>query len=263
MELILEKIIAAKRKEVNAKAALGIFRDIEKRSEACLRTSFSLRDALLRSDTGIIAEFKRCSPSKREIHPFALASEIIPAYQESGATGCSVLTETTFFGGSLSDLAIARESARVPLLRKDFIIDPRQIFEARIYGADAILLIASALSKKEIASLTATAHWVGLEVLLEIHGEDELEKICTDADIVGINNRNLFNFETSLTASGRLASQLPEGMVKISESGIKSAQDVKELRSMGFNGFLIGETFMRHDNPGAALKQFIDEIKEE
>lgn len=221
----------------------------------------SLRQALLNSETGIIAEFKRHSPSKREIHTYADPSEIIPDYERAGATGCSVLTDTIFFGGSLSDLAAARNSCSLPLLRKDFIIDSRQIFEAFLFGADAILLIASALTKPEIRDLTRTAHRIGLEVLLEIHGENELEKIIPEVDIVGVNNRNLANFETGIEASARIAELLPKGMVRISESGISSADDIKKLRALGFNGFLIGEMFMKHKYPFVALEMLIRQLE--
>lgn len=263
MESILEKIIAAKKIKIEAKAALGIYKVAEKEAGEYPHATVSLRDALKKSDIGIIAEFKRRSPSKREIHPYASPAVIIPEYQEAGATGCSVLTDTVYFGGSLSDLAIARYSSTLPLLRKDFIIDSRQLFEARLYGADAILLIASTLTKEEISSLTATAHSIGIEVLLEIHNEKEIEKIVPEVDIVGVNNRNLSNFETSLEASGRMAALIPEGMVKISESGISTTEDVRELRALGFDGFLMGETFMKRANPGITLRHFINELRGE
>ena len=214
--------------------------------------------ALLDSPTGIIAEFKRRSPSKGEIHPLALPAEIIPAYQDAGASACSVLTDTVYFGGSLNDLAVARSVANIPLLRKDFIVSTYQIDEARVYGADAILLIASALTRDEVEFFTRHAHDCGLEVLFEIHNEKEIEKFCPEIDMVGVNNRDLTTFVTDPDLSLRIVKQLPDNVVKVAESGLTSIDEVEQLHQVGYNGFLIGETFMKHDYPGDALSKFIE-----
>lgn len=254
METILDKIVANKRVEVAAKVALtGTKLPFEPQHEP-----LSMSRALLDSPTGIIAEFKRRSPSKGEIHPLALPSEIVPAYQDAGAAACSVLTDTVYFGGSLTDLAVARSVAELPLLRKDFIVSEYQIDEARIYGADAILLIAAALSAKEVERFTRHAHGLGLEVLFEVHNERELDKFCPEIDMVGVNNRDLSTFVTDPQLSLKVAEALPENVVKVAESGLTSIAEVEQLHQAGFNGFLIGETFMRHDHPGEALEKFLD-----
>ncbi len=256
---ILKTIIACKRQEIAAKASLGLYDNIAQSAAACPHTVISMSKALAASTTGIIAEFKRRSPSKGDIHPSADVSLIIPAYENCGATACSILTDTRFFGGSLSDLVLARSLTRMPLLRKDFIVDERQIFEARIFGADAILLIAAALSFDEICRFTTTAHSLGLEVLLELHDESELDRFVPTVDMVGVNNRNLSTFATDTAISARMAAALPDNIVKVAESGLTDMKEVSKLRNAGYRGFLIGETFMKHDNPGQALKSFIDE----
>lgn len=251
---ILDKIVANKRKEVEAKISmLG-----DKLSITPAYDPISMSHALLDSPTGIIAEFKRRSPSKGEIHPLALPSEIIPAYQDAGAAACSVLTDTVYFGGSLNDLAVARSVADIPLLRKDFIVSTYQIDEARVYGADAVLLIAAALTADEIYRFTTYAHNLGMEVLLEIHNERELEKFCMEVDMVGVNNRDLSTFVTDPGLSLKIVEQLPENVVKVAESGLTTMDEVEQLHQAGYSGFLIGETFMRHDHPGDALSRFID-----
>ncbi len=187
MTTILDRILATKRREVEAKTSLlGHTAEVTTN-----HTPISLSRTLVQSPSGIIAEFKRRSPSKGEIHPLALPGEIVPAYEAAGAAACSVLTDTVYFGGSLNDLAVAREAASLPLLRKDFIVSEYQIDEARSYGADAILLIAAALTAKEIRRFTLHAHSLGLEVLFEIHNERELDKFCPEIDMVGVNNRDL------------------------------------------------------------------------
>lgn len=261
MDDILKQIIANKRKEVEA---------LNRRCGDCLTELLprdlatppvSMAKAIKESDNGIIAEFKRRSPSKGEIHPMASVSEVISAYQEAGAAACSVLTDTAFFGGSLSDLAVASMSCALPLLRKDFIVDGRQIIEARIFGASTVLLIAAALSFDEIVKFTDMAHKLGLEVLLELHDERELDKFIPEVDMVGVNNRNLGTFVTDTATSFKLAKDLPDNMIKIAESGLSSPADVVRLRDAGFNGFLIGETFMKTSSPGITLNRFINECR--
>lgn len=254
MSNILDKIIANKRREVAATdAILGPEVKI-----ATDRTPISLRQALLDSPTGIIAEFKRRSPSKGEIHPLALVNEVLPAYQDAGAAACSVLTDTVYFGGALTDLMLARSCSSLPLLRKDFIVSRRQIAEARACGADAVLLIAAALEAEEILDFTRYAHSLGLEVLFEIHNARELDKYCPEVDMVGVNNRDLTTFHTDPLLSERVARELPADVVKVAESGLTSMTEVEQLRASGFSGFLIGETFMRHDHPGEALRDFME-----
>lgn len=254
---ILQTIAEAKRAEVNAMKALVAERELKERAMLVARRNNSIKGSILSTPGGIIAEFKRRSPSKGEISPMA-NPEIVGEYARSGAAASSVLTDTRFFGGSLTDLAIARKVApQLPLLRKDFTVDPYQIYQARIAGADAILLIAAILSAREIAEFTEIAHRLSLEVLLELHDPSEIDKISLDADLIGVNNRDLRNFATNPEASVNLASQLPPEAVKIAESGITSPEDIVALRQAGFNGFLIGEAFMSTPNPAQTLKQFI------
>lgn len=250
---ILDRITANKRRETEAMAASGT--NIP--SAIPNRPTVSMKKALTDSPTGIIAEFKRRSPSKGEIHPLALVNEIVPAYEAAGAAACSVLTDTVYFGGALTDLAVARGCVGLPLLRKDFIVSSRQIAEARIYGADAILLIAAALTRREIEDYTRYAHGLDLEVLFEIHNAAELEKYCPEVDMVGVNNRDLRTFATDPQLSVTVARELPENVVKVAESGITSLSEVRRLRDVGFSGFLIGERFMREADPGKALREFL------
>lgn len=252
---ILQQIVDNKRREIAAVTALGLaFRE----PDASTRPARSMSRALADSPTGIIAEFKRRSPSKGDIHPMAITSDVIPAYTHAGASACSILTDTPYFGGALTDLATARTLTDIPLLRKDFIVSDIQIQEAAIYGADAILLIASALTRDEIESLTGTAHSLGLEVLLELHSIDEIDKFYSEVDMVGVNNRNLSNFHTDPSMSLTLAGILPDDVVKVAESGLSSISEIIKLRDAGYSGFLIGETFMRHPDPGLALSRFIN-----
>lgn len=254
MSDILDKIISNKRREVEAMVRL-FGEDVE---AVIGRETISLRQALLNSPTGIIAEFKRRSPSRGEIHPLALVSEVVQSYEDAGAAACSILTDTVYFGGALTDLAHARSVSSLPLLRKDFIISRRQIAEARAYGADAVLLIAAALTAGEVEEFTRYAHSLDLEVLFEIHNVRELEKYSPEVDMVGVNNRDLTTFVTDPMLSEKVARELPADVVKVAESGLSSISEVERLRESGFSGFLIGETFMRHDNPGAALRGFLD-----
>lgn len=251
MANILQQIVDNKRREVEAMSRhpLPIRPGIATRS---------MSHALAESPTGIIAEFKRRSPSKGDIHPMAMVNEVIPAYAQGGASACSILTDTPYFGGALTDLAAARTLTGLPLMRKDFIVSEFQIREAAIYGADAILLIASALNRDEIERFTACAHSLNLEVLLELHSADEMSRFCPNVDMVGVNNRNLSTFHTAPTLSLTLARELPDNVVKVAESGLTSMDEVRRLRDAGYRGFLIGESFMRHTDPGQALTQFIN-----
>lgn len=256
MDSILTRIVDCKRREVEAKIKAGAY----DRLPAQQRRPLSFSKALTDSPTGIIAEFKRRSPSKGEIHPMAMVDRVVAGYAAAGASCCSILTDTPFFGGSLADFAVARSVApSTPLLRKEFIVNSVQITEAAAYGADAILLIASVLPADLILEFTRHAHSLGLEVLLELHGAAELDSMNDEVDMVGINNRNLNTFDTDVARSSSMAAALPSGMVKVAESGISSIGQVMKLRDEGYRGFLIGETFMRHDDPALALKQFIND----
>ncbi|MDE6394238.1 MAG: indole-3-glycerol phosphate synthase TrpC [Duncaniella sp.] len=250
---ILQQIVDNKRREVGAMAAQCDYYC------AGREKVHSMSCALASSDTGIIAEFKRRSPSKGEIHPAAMVSEVVPAYAAAGATACSILTDTPYFGGALTDLAVARSLTDMPLLRKEFIVSEFQIHEAAHFGADTVLLIASALTRGEIERFTDCAHSVGLEVLLELHSMDELEKFCPDVEMVGVNNRNLSTFHTDPALSLKVARELPDDVVKVAESGLTSMHEVRRLRDAGYRGFLIGETFMRDTRPGDALARFLNE----
>jgi indole-3-glycerol phosphate synthase len=265
MKDILQEIIASKRLEVEEqKRAVDLRTLISTGSKQLSRPVLSMRTSLEKSATGIIAEFKRKSPSKGWLFPEANVSTILPAYESAGASACSILTDSKYFGGSLSDLQQARKSVNLPLLRKDFIIDEYQLYQARIMGADAILLIAAALNEKECFALSETAHSIGLEILLEIHTGDELNYLNPNIDMLGVNNRNLGSFHTDTDNSFRLIEQMrihtsSSGFspLMISESGISDPAVVKQLRSSGFQGFLIGETFMRTHQPDKSLAEFI------
>lgn len=260
---ILEEIIANKRSELIRQKEAVSPAELRARIEESApreRGHRSLRAALRQSPSGIIAEFKRKSPSKGWIHPEAKVADVLPTYERSGAAACSILTDSDFFGGSLGDLREARSLVKLPLLRKDFIIDPYQIDQALLAGADAVLLIAAALSPAQCDELAAQAHDAGLEVLLEIHDEAELDYIRPTTDVVGINNRHLGSFQTDVATSFRLAGLLPEETVKISESGLADGATIRRLREAGFRGFLVGESLMRHVEPGDALAALIQEI---
>lgn len=221
----------------------------------------SLREALLKSDTGIIAEFKRRSPSKGWIKEEGRASEIPFSYQQNGAAALSILTDKQYFGGHDHFITEARQSGvTIPILYKNFVIDEMQLYEAALCGASAVLLIAACLSKAQCRMLMHSAHELGLEVLLEMHNERELEYADIEPDLCGINNRHLGSFVTDVETSFRLAELLPQKAIKVSESGISDPKTIKELRNSGFQGFLIGETFMKESHPGLALKEFIARI---
>lgn len=221
----------------------------------------SLKEYILRPDkSGIIAEFKRKSPSKNAINLYADPEEVTIGYMQAGASALSVLTDEKYFGGSSKDLVTARKFNYCPILRKDFIIDEYQIIEAKSIGADAILLIAEILTKEELQQFTDKAHELGMEVLCELHSEDMIEKLPSEVDLIGVNNRDLKTFTTSIENSIRIKKSLPADKVLISESGIHSAEQLVQLRNAGFHGFLIGELFMREEDPGAAARGFVNEI---
>lgn len=258
---ILDKIIADKRKEVKLKKSLIPASQLE-RSVLFQRTTSSLPNALRNSQTGIIAEHKRRSPSKATINQNTNVGQVAQAYQNAGVCGMSVLTDLKYFGGSLEDLLLARASVQLPLLRKEFIIDEYQLVEARANGADSILLIAAVLKRIEIKTLSEFAKNLGLNVLLEVHNEEELQKaIMPSLDMMGVNNRNLKTFEVDLNTSKTLSKLIPDEFVKVSESGISSVKAIKELKEYGYQGFLIGEQFMKTENPGESAKKFIEELK--
>lgn len=261
---ILEKIVTVKRTEI-ASLKTALSPDIMRKSaENCARVPISMSASILTKGNGIIAEFKRKSPSKGEIHAMANAAKISAGYAHNGAAAISVLTDTVFFGGSITDLAVARRSApSTPLLKKDFIIDSYQIDMARTIGADAILLIASILDPKTVELLAHHAHSYNMEVLLELHNLNQIKThgSIPGIDMVGINNRDLTNFHTDCLTSLNLVKMLPFGPVKIAESGIRNPEDILKMKSAGFEGFLIGEAFMSTPEPPETLKSFIDECK--
>ena len=268
MKDILQNIIENKRVEVDRqKQAVSLSTLLALGSERIERPTVSMRNSLETSSSGIIAEFKRKSPSKGWLHPGAAVRDVVPAYESAGAAACSVLTDGDFFGGSLGDLQTARRLVKLPLLRKDFIIDTYQIYQARVMGADAILLIAAVLTPNECAELAELARSLEMEVLLEVHSEEELDHLNKDVDMLGVNNRNLGSFHTDVENSFRLAEKMKAigerkgfSPLLISESGLKDAAMLQKLRGVGFRGFLIGETFMRGEYPGEVLKDLIKEI---
>ncbi|HQU59134.1 MAG: indole-3-glycerol phosphate synthase TrpC [Phaeodactylibacter sp.] len=258
---ILEKIIAHKKQEVTERKALYPVQLLEK-SIYFETPVVSLCKYLQREDkSGIIAEFKRRSPSKGDINPYASVERVSIGYMQAGASALSVLTDTQFFGGKNEDLTEARKFNFCPILRKEFIIDEYQLVEARSIGADAVLLIAECLEKDQFAQLARTAKGLGLEVLMEIHSGGQLDKVTPDVDAIGVNNRNLEDFSVSLATSLELITALPAEVVKVSESGLNDPNAVVELRHAGFQGFLIGEHFMRHADPGKACQEFIRRIQ--
>ena len=254
---ILDKIIFDKQREVVLKKSIIPVSQLESSVLFGSRT-ISLSKILRNSFTGIIAEHKRRSPSKAEINYNFTVEEVVKGYESAGVCGISVLTDGKYFGGSLDDLLLARASVNVPLLRKEFVVDEYQILEAKAHGADLILLIAAVLTREEIKHLSEFAQSLGLEVLLEVHNLEELQKsIMPSLDMIGVNNRNLKTFEVSLNFSKELAAEIPIEFVKVSESGISSIEAINELKPYGYKGFLIGENFMKTDNAGQAAKEFI------
>ena len=257
----LEEIISKKWKEVAERKKRFSIKDL-KTKENYTRTTHSLVQRLKDSKIpGIIMEFKRKSPSKGFINEMAKVSEIIPGYISAGAAGISILTDEQFFGGSLSDLEEARLISDIPLLRKDFVIHPYQVFEAKAFGADVVLLIAECLEKHELQDLHDLAREIGLEVLVELHHERELEKMPQGQQLLGVNNRNLGSFEVDLETSVNILKQLPKGIELVSESGISRPETIKKLWKIGYSGFLIGEHFMSAENPSEAALDLIKNIE--
>lgn len=258
MKDILKTIAENKRREIRC-----LFpeenKTIENFTKNICSPVFSMRKSLQTNKPGIIAEFKRRSPSKGEIFPMADVNVIVPEYCKNGAAAISVLTDTRFFGGAISDLAMATSLSTIPVLRKDFIVSKIQIAEARKIGASAILLIASILSKEEMNEFNNFAHSLGLEALVEIHDIEELDKLDFVPDMLGVNNRNLATFHTDIANSLKIISSLPKDYWLVAESGIKSPVDILNLMQAGFKSFLIGEAFMATGNPGESLKKFVNE----
>lgn len=259
---ILDKITAYKKEEVAKNKTLIPAKALEAELYFS-RTCFSLEKSIKNTKkTGIIAEFKRKSPSKDIINAEASVKEVTQAYSKHGASGLSVLTDQHFFGGGNADLIEARENNETPILRKDFIIDEYQIIEAKAIGADVVLLIAECLSAKKVAEFTRFAKNLDLEVLLEMHSEQQLDKVSPENNIIGINNRDLTTFKVDIERSIELSEKLPSGTLKIAESGISKPEVVKQMRQAGFQGFLMGEHFMKTKQPGKAFRKFAEQINE-
>ena len=260
---ILSKIVAIKKQEITQKKKVRCLDEI-KSSENFNRKTHSLSQKIKESEISIIAEHKRKSPSKKEINFKTPSEQIITGYEKNGATAISILTEKNFFSGSENDLILARKLTNLPILRKDFIVDEYQIFESKYLGADAILLIATCLNKNEIIKFSNLAKQQDLDVLVEIHSKDELEKVCIDSvDIIGVNNRNLKDFSVNIENSIDIGKEIPDSFVKISESGLYNSEELKRLIEFGYDGFLIGELFMRESDPGDELSKLINRIKGE
>lgn len=257
---ILEKIIETKKNELEIVKKTIPIEELKKLPNF-ERKSISLVERLKNSSHGIIAEHKRKSPSKSIINDSISINEIITGYNNVNVCGISVLTDKDYFGGSLNDLRNARKLTNIPILRKEFIIDEYQIIEAKANGADVILLIAACLEKDQIKSFSSLAKEIGLEVLIEIHDENELKKCLTNTiDIIGVNNRNLKTFEVDINTSIKLSNMIPKKFTKISESGISNYNEIIKLRKYGFKGFLIGELFMKNNNPGKEVLNLIQNI---
>lgn len=257
---ILDTIVAQKKKEVAERKQQVSIAELEKGpffANETLSLKAFLRDP---AKTGIIAEFKRKSPSKGIINNQVTVEEVTRAYAQHGASGISVLTDQEFFGGSLDDL-VAATINEVPLLRKDFMIDEYQLVEAKAYGAEVILLIAACLTPAEVKTMAGVAKGLGLEVLLEIHNEEELGHICEAVDLVGVNNRNLKTFTVSIDTSLALINRIPKEKPAVAESGISDVDTIVTLRQAGFTGFLIGENFMKQASPSIAFADFVNQLK--
>lgn len=257
---ILDKIVAHKKIEVQQAVKVISQEQLMDQplfNEAVPSLKGSIADP---GKTGVITEFKRQSPSKGIINGTATVKEVVTGYEKAGSSALSVLTDQQFFGGCNQDLTTARSLTTIPILRKDFIIDPYQVYEAKAIGASAILLIGAILDINQAKELGALANYLGMEVLMELHAPEETDKLNPFIDVVGINNRNLKTFEVNLEQSIQLASQLPADKLKISESGIHSPEDVFFLRENGFDGFLIGENFMKTNDPAEAFAQFAKAI---
>jgi indole-3-glycerol phosphate synthase len=259
---ILDKIVAHKKKEVERDKVRTTYTKLEE-SEYFHRETYSFKDFLLAPDrTGIIAEFKRKSPSKGIINDDALVKDVTKDYAAAGASACSVLTDYGFFMGRKMDVTRARRATNIPILRKDFMIDEYQVIEAKALGADIILLIAAILAPAEIKNLASLAKSLDLNVLLEVHNLEELERsIDTNLDAIGVNNRNLADFTVSVENSYKLVDHIPNDFMKISESAISDTETIKQLKAVGFNGFLIGENFMKQQDPGATMREFVKGLR--
>ncbi len=260
-ENILDRIVAKKRHEIAADRRRTAIVRLEE-SDNFFRECFSFRDSILDpARTGIIAEFKRQSPSKGIINNTVSVKEVTNGYVSAGASALSVLTDRSFFGGRKADLIEARKRNQIPILRKEFMLDEYQVVEAKALGADVILLIAAILQPEEIQKLAKLAKGLGMSVLLEVHNREELERsLFPELDAIGVNNRNLGTFEVSVQHSYDLIEHIPSEFLKISESGLSDPKTITELRSAGFNGFLIGENFMRQSNPGQAMNEFVQQF---
>lgn len=260
---ILEEICACKRRDIErakeARPPRQLYTEVEHLMDNDPHRSFA--EALKQSKSGIIAEFKRKSPSLGWIHADLQPEDVVPGYAKGGATAVSILTDEPYFGGNIDFVERMRPLVEIPILRKDFIIDEYQLFEAKAVGADAILLIAACLGTDECRRLAATARELNLDVLLEIHEEAELDHIVPDVTVVGVNNRNLHVFKTDIHTSFRLSGRIPDEFVKISESGLHTVADLRLLRAAGYQGFLMGERFMKNENPAAALQEFIKALE--
>lgn len=258
---ILDKIVLRKKEEIAQAQSQVSIKALEAYPHFN-RQPLVFKDFLLDAQrTGIIAEFKRRSPSKGLINGTASVAAVTQAYAQAGASALSVLTDTDFFGGQAEDLLQVREANQIPVLRKDFMLDEYQILEAKAWGADIILLIAAILSPQEVAQLGRFAQSLGLNVLLEVHNLEELQaSICPHVNAIGVNNRNLGDFTVDIQTSFNLVDHIPNEFLKISESAISSPQTIKELKSVGYNGFLIGENFMKTKNPGEAIFDFVSHL---
>jgi len=257
---MLADILKNKIAEVEERKLKVPVRFLEKK-KAFSRTCFRMKEYIIHPlKTGIIAEFKRKSPSAGFINSHSSLEEVTTGYFRSGASALSVLTDNRFFGGTEKDLVRTRELNPLPLLRKEFIIDEYQVLESKAFGADAILLIASVLDAGKIKNFTTLAHSLGMQVLLELHGKDELSSVNEEVDIVGVNNRDLRTFRTDIEMSVSMAGNIPERFLKVSESGISSPMLINKLKGCGYKGFLIGETFMKEEDPATAFSEFVNSL---
>jgi len=260
---ILDKIVEDKKIEINKLLSNSSISKLEN-SHLFSRKCISLKESIKNNNSGIICEFKRRSPSNQNINYISSLSDVVSGYEEAGAAGLSILTNKKYFDGDTQDIIDIRDISNLPILRKEFIISEYQVIEAKSIGSDAILLIASILSEEEIIGYSSLAKSIGLEVLLEIHSEDELYKISgDDIDIIGVNNRNLDTLEIDLNNSIELYGKIPSKFVKISESGISEVESILKLKEVGYNGFLIGEKFMKTNNPMESAYDFIKKIENE
>jgi indole-3-glycerol phosphate synthase len=260
MKNILAEIVAHKHIEVAARKLQRSAAELQQ-APGFARETLSLCQFLQQPEkTGIIAEFKRRSPSKGVINDDVTVQQVTMAYTRYGASGLSVLTDEKYFGGSSDDLQQARSFNQIPILRKDFVIDEYQILEAKAIGADVILLIAECLDAAQVAHLATFAHNLGLEVLLEVHSEEQLEKVTAHTHLVGVNNRDLITFQVDFNRSCELAPKIPAGKVKVAESGINDPAAIVTLKAAGFQGFLIGEHFMKQEDPARAFENFVQTL---